>query len=216
MLERRKPPYVWVTWIAKLLAGDAQCEWAAWFRAHHTNYQRRPTSFDKASWTTVHNDMVRARALALEQAGYHVTLDDQNTFRLPGQSGAKLGGKPDLIATKETETLIIDCKTGTQRNSDYFQVLVYLLALGKLTRFNGQTLTGEVQYSHQALPVSATKLTKQEVTRIWDTLARIVDDTPPSRVPSFRECSFCEITAVDCPDRTDEPPSDEQVEAAPF
>ena len=32
---RETGPYVWVTWASKLLAGDASCEWASWFKAQH-------------------------------------------------------------------------------------------------------------------------------------------------------------------------------------
>jgi len=31
----RRSPYIWVTWLTKLMAGEAQCEWASWFKAHH-------------------------------------------------------------------------------------------------------------------------------------------------------------------------------------
>ena len=28
-------PYVWVTWLSKLLVGENSCEWGSWFRAQH-------------------------------------------------------------------------------------------------------------------------------------------------------------------------------------
>ncbi len=27
----REHPYIWATWLARLLAGEAHCEWAGWF-----------------------------------------------------------------------------------------------------------------------------------------------------------------------------------------
>ena len=42
MARKRDGPYVWVSWITKLLAGEVNCEWAPWFKAHHT-YQKVPS-----------------------------------------------------------------------------------------------------------------------------------------------------------------------------
>lgn len=217
MTERRESPYVWVTWVARLLAGEAQCEWAAWFRSHHVRYERRPRSFDLAGWNAAHSEMLRARAEALRQAGYSVTLDEQNKFTLRGVSGAALGGKPDLLATKGGEALVVDCKTGQQRDSDYFQVLLYMLALPRVdSRCRGKSLAGEVQYTDRAVSIPATELTTEIGERIWRILGRVTGNTPLPRVPSLAECSFCDITIADCPDRMDSPPADQQEEPAPF
>ena len=29
---RKDGPYIWVTWLNKLITGDQSCEWAYWFR----------------------------------------------------------------------------------------------------------------------------------------------------------------------------------------
>ena len=32
MAERRRDePYIWVTWLTRLLVGENSCEWAVWF-----------------------------------------------------------------------------------------------------------------------------------------------------------------------------------------
>lgn len=217
MPERRESPYVWVTWVARLLAGEAHCEWAAWFRAHHMHYEKRPNNFDLASWNAAHSEMIRERAEALRQAGFVVTLDEQNKFTLKGDTGAALGGKPDILATKDAEALVIDCKTGRQRHSDYFQVLVYMLALPFVNaRCRGKSLAGEIQYSDRSVSIQAAELNTETKERIWRILKRVTAEAPPPRVPSFAECSFCDITATDCPERVDHPPVDEQEKPAPF
>ena len=43
--------------------------------------------------------------------GYTVYVENQNSFRLRGRQ-ATLGGKPDLIAVKNADAVIIDAKTG--------------------------------------------------------------------------------------------------------
>ena len=45
MPTRRKFPYIWTTWLPRLLTGENSCEWAAWFKAHHESWSAsRPTS----------------------------------------------------------------------------------------------------------------------------------------------------------------------------
>ena len=85
MASPRDEPYVWVTWITKLLAGENHCEWAAWFRAHHT-YAKAPSDFDLAAWSAEHGAMVRERAAALRAEGLAVTVEGQNAFRLRGKT----------------------------------------------------------------------------------------------------------------------------------
>ncbi len=47
---RSTGPYVWVTWLLKLLAGESSCEWASWFKAQHEgwSWSRMPSDFDQA------------------------------------------------------------------------------------------------------------------------------------------------------------------------
>ena len=35
---RQDGPYIWVTWLTKLLVGENSCEWSAWFRAQHEGW----------------------------------------------------------------------------------------------------------------------------------------------------------------------------------
>ncbi len=34
---RANGPYVWVTWLPRLLSGESSCEWASWFKAQHNS-----------------------------------------------------------------------------------------------------------------------------------------------------------------------------------
>jgi hypothetical protein len=38
------------------------------------------------------------------------------------------------------------------------------------------------------------------VTRVGSLLRLVCADTPPARAPSFRECKYCDVLPVDCPD----------------
>ena len=36
MAVPRETPYIWTTWLPRLLTGENSCEWAVWFKAHHS------------------------------------------------------------------------------------------------------------------------------------------------------------------------------------
>jgi hypothetical protein len=92
---KRSMPYVWATWITKLLAGERQCLWAAWFRAHH-RYDKLPRDAALAAWTSEHTAMCGTCGRSLIMDGYNVRVEKQNDFKLVGRSGAVLSGKPDI------------------------------------------------------------------------------------------------------------------------
>ena len=48
MPQRREHPYIWATWLPRLLAGENSCEWAVWFKAHHVEGTRQPSDFGRA------------------------------------------------------------------------------------------------------------------------------------------------------------------------
>lgn len=206
MTERRDTPYLWVTWITRLMAGEAQCQWAAWFRAHFQHYDKQPSTFDTAAWNAQHGEMVRTRAAALRSTGYTVFVEDQNRFALPGRAGT-LGGKPDLVAINAGDALVVDCKTGQRKDSDYFQILVYMLVLPHAhPACASRQLRGELEYQDGILPVPADRLTSEIRDLIRITIERAAGPEPTPKVPSARECRLCDITRVDCPERVNEEP----------
>ena len=42
MAQRRQHPYVWATWLPRLLTGENSCEWAIWFKAHYQDWAQGP------------------------------------------------------------------------------------------------------------------------------------------------------------------------------
>ena len=94
-------PYVWVTWLTRLLVGENSCEWAAWFRAQHEGWSwaKAPSGFDLVGWQLAHTAGVNENRCLWEERGYAVFTENQNSFALRGRT-ATLGGKPDLVALK--------------------------------------------------------------------------------------------------------------------
>lgn len=212
MATKRSMPYVWVTWITKLLAGENQCAWAAWFRAHH-RYDKLPRDADLAAWTSEHTAMVGERSQALVADGYDVYREEQNSFTLKGRSGAVLSGKPDIVAVKGQDVRMVDCKTGAPRNSDQLQVMLYLFAL-PLTdaSYRNKRLVGEVVYRAGAVTIPGGAVDEAFKQQLAKTLQLITSNEPAARVPSYGECRFCDISRKDCPGRIDTPPQEAQVD----
>ncbi len=73
-------PYIWVTWLTRLIAGEAQCEWSLWYRARYRFDKLAPGS-DLVRWTMEHDHLVQARAEALVKAGLKPVPEQSMTVR---------------------------------------------------------------------------------------------------------------------------------------
>lgn len=98
--EARAAPYVWVTWLTKLLAGENHCEWALWFKSRH-KYDKMESGFDLNRWTREHDEMVQWRATKLREEGHDVRVEDENGFRVEGKSGTTVAGKPAIVVSTD-------------------------------------------------------------------------------------------------------------------
>ena len=212
MAVQRTDPYIWVTWLTKLLSGESQCEWSSWFRAHHKDYDRVPSDFNLATWTVDHNELVRERRETLRDEGYEVFVEDENAFKRTGQTGIVVSGKPDLLAIRDGKGILEDCKTGRPRTSDQLQVLVYMLLLpiGN-PRCSGIQLSGRVVYRTGSVDVPASELNDSFRSRFVDLVKRVGGEKPLPKAPSWSECRYCDIGPADCLYRVQEPP--ESIEA---
>ena len=203
MPHPRESPYVWATWLAKLLAGEASCEWAGWFRAHHQDWTKPPSDFDQARWMLDHTALVNRERESREKLGYTVFTENQNAFRLRGRN-ATLAGKPDLIAVKGGDRVLIDVKMGKPSPAHTAQVRIYMYALPKaLEQFRGVEFRGHVVYpdSHVGIPASA--VDSRFVENLGALVRRLATETPARRVPSAGECRWCDITGEDCRERVE-------------
>ena len=58
MAVPRETPYIWATWLPRLLTGENSCEWAVWFKAHHQGWTRQPSQFDQTQWLLDHTALL--------------------------------------------------------------------------------------------------------------------------------------------------------------
>lgn len=205
-------PYIWVTWLTRLLAGSNQCLWAPWFKARNRYEKVEDPDFKKAEWTAQHTALVQQTAAALTEDGYTCRIENQNAFRLKG-TGAILGGKPDIIAFRVSHVLIVDAKSGGQHDSDWWQVLVYLFAVPLAFKDDcqGRTITGMVAYKPvregerpRMVPVPELSADRRaDIVKMLHSVGKDAVDSP-KQVPSQAECRFCDIGKQDCDQRSGE------------
>ena len=67
MPRPREHPYIWATWLAKLLASQDPCEWAGWFRAHYQDWTKPPSDFDSTQWMLNHTPLSHAGPFPLSR-----------------------------------------------------------------------------------------------------------------------------------------------------
>ena len=192
MPRPRDAPFIWATWLAKLLAGESNCEWAGWFRSHYQDWAKPPSDFDQPQWMLAHTDLVnresRESRESREKLGYTVFTENQNAFRLRGRN-ATLAGKPDLIAVKGGDAMIIDAKTGKPSPAHPAQVRIYMYALPKaLEQSRGVEFRGHVVYPHSQVGIPASAVDGKFVQNLAALIRRLASETPVQRVPSVQEC----------------------------
>ena len=205
MAEPRQSPYVWVTWLTKLLVGEDSCEWASWFKAQHEgwSWNKVPSTFDLAKWTMNHTALLGRVRAELEGDGYAVFEENQNRFTLRSTtSGVAIAGKPDLIARHGDVSLILDAKTGKPRASDTLQVMTYMWAVPQaLRQYAGVAFDGKLVYEDHEETIPSSAVDATFIRNIGQLIQRVSNPSPARKVPSARECGFCVITSVDCPER---------------
>jgi len=205
---RRNGPYIWVTWLTKLLVGENSCEWAAWFRTQNESGSWEKTKpakpFDQVGWQLAHTSRINEIRERFEKDGFVVLTENQNSFTLRSRSsGIAIGGKPDLIAREGKHGVIVDVKTGQPSPSHGVQVMTYMWAVPRaLHQYSGMTFSGLIVYNDHEVPIPATAIDTPFTENIGKLIGRVGDARKQARkVPSAMECGFCPITHVDCPER---------------
>ena len=151
MAQRREHPYIWATWLPRLLTGENSCEWAAWFKAHYQDWTRTPSEFNQTEWMLNRAVLLNKRKAEWELSHYSVAIEGQNSFQLRGRS-ATLAGKLDLITQRDSQAVIVDAKTGQDSPSHVVQVMIYLYAIPRaMEQYQNLKLRGEATYLDEAI-----------------------------------------------------------------
>ena len=161
---RATGPFVWITWLSRLLSGESSREWASWFKTQHEgwSWSRMPSGFDQTDWMMNHTALLNEQRHKWEQQGYSVLTEGQNSFNLRGSS-AVLAGKPDVVARHRDEITVIDAKTGRPSPAHAVQVLTYMYALPRaLERYRELSIAGQVAYPDHVVDIPADSLERAD------------------------------------------------------
>ena len=79
----------------------------------------------------------------------------------------------------------------------------YALPLA-LPQYRNVRIGGEVIYPTHTVRIPRGALPNQFIENLGALIRRLASDTPPKTVPSPQECRFCDISAIDCPERVDD------------
>ena len=200
----RKRPYVWTSWLTKLLAGEDRCWWKAWYKSHYkaAKLEDEDRADFFAEWTKKHDVLTARKAAAFRNEGYVTRVESQAEFKLVGKV-ADLAGKPDLVAIKDGRAIVVDAKSGKKRSSDHWQVLVYLFGL-PLAWTGDLALEGALEYPDGEEEVRP--LGKREREAIVAAVVKVSGDDVPEHAPSPNECKYCDVAA--CEERYASPEGD--------
>ena len=202
---RTNGPCIAPGWLASLLSGEAQCQWASWFRTHHEDWHAvEGTILSGPNWPVDYTYRLNRCVKRYEEQGYAVSNGAPNAYNLSlGQ--AVLSGRPDVIATKGDACVVIDFPRGEANRSHVLQVITHMYALPRaVERLRGMAPRGEVVYSRETVDIPADSVDQEFVENLQWQVQRLASGEPLTRVPSPDECRACDITASDCPERMED------------
>ena len=115
---------------------------------------------------------------------------------------ALLVGKPDLIVERGDDVLVIDVKTGREQAWHAVQVQIYKYAIARARpEYHDRMIAGQVAYPRHITRVPRGALDNGFIRDLGALIQKVAAPTPPPAAPSSQECRFCDITALDCPER---------------
>ena len=219
MTEKRNGCYVWVTWLAKLMAGDVQCQWALWFKSRYIVNPKAPSDFQQAAWVVEHNKCLDDLCRSCAVKSFAVFKESQNSFAAK-RGNMTIGGKPDLVVLEnEKNCAVYDVKTGQPKASDVIQVMLYMAFLPYNTSglYKRMAINGYVVYKNgekTSVPSNSVNDSfRAQITHFLNVLNAVNE---PEKTPSYLECKFCDITKEDCPKRIENENATQQIYDLPM
>jgi hypothetical protein len=207
LYEPKQFPSIWVTWLAKLMTDEIHCSWSVWFRTHY-KYEKLNRNFDSAKWNANHQALLNDRLADLQVQSFKVFAEGENWFEIIGKSYlVKVSGKPDILAIRNGQAWVEDCKTGKKKNSDLYQILLYMLLLPlSHQKCRATKLEGRLVYPDTVMEISSDQVNKEFKAQFRETIAMLSQPVCPRKVACFQECQYCDISAQYCPERVEDNP----------
>ncbi len=196
---------IWVTWIAKLMAGESSCPYSAWLKTNYSNYEKTPSNPEFIKYRLEHSRMINELRKERLSKGETVFVENANRFSLEIKPNLSLAGKPDLIALSKGKATVYECKSAGEKDSHQIQLMIYLYCLPQyFNRYQSSGLQGYLVYhpnTKSEIPQST--VDKNFIDNLYYWLEVLGSDEPPAKAPSENECLFCNIAKADCPERVE-------------
>ncbi len=196
MAEPRSSPYIWTTWLARLLVGDAPCLWQYWYQSHNKLTEKEPDDFNRVAWKMDHARMADELRRELTATGIKPIMSHR--FKIPAAGNAIIAGEVDCLVVGKNEFCVYDCKTGMPHSRDNAQVMVYMYALLQQPAFRDKVARGIVAYRNTRVEIPGLPFTFETNLNYFVDL--LVTDSPAPKSPG-ESCAECQVTANDCADR---------------
>jgi hypothetical protein len=197
----RNEPFIWATWLAKVMSGRVNCQWQYWFQSHHKLLSKQPSTFDVLNWQIGHTRLLTEVKQELLARGLRPRTEVSIKFELPGLE-TRISGKADCVVVDGSEVMLYDFKTGRQHKSDRLQVMIYMYGLATLPLYASSRIRGTVVYRDERVSVPDLSETFESDLTYFARLLSAA--TEPQREPG-PDCAMCAISSIDCPDRPGPP-----------
>ena len=195
--EPRAAPFIWASWLARVMSGRVSCEWQYWFQTHHRLRSKQPSSFDALGWQIGHTRLLSEVRREASARDIRPQIEFSISFELP-EVDAKIAGKADCLIVDGSDVTVLDCKTGNVHQSDQVQVMIYMYGLATYPQFARSRIRGQVIYRDERVEIPYLP-EHFEADLIYFARALATGERP-LRQPG-PDCSFCSIAAIDCPER---------------
>ena len=202
---RTTGPRISPAWLAELLSGETRCQWASWFKTHHEDWKTvEMPDLSGVDWRVQYTYQLNDCIKRYEEQGYTVSNGEPNAYTL-NVGEAVISGRPDVIATKGSDCIVIDFPKGRPNRSHAFQVITHMYALPRsLKRLRGMSPRGQLAYWQELVDIPSDSLDRGFIENLHRQAQPLAAGQPLARVPSPDECWTCDITAADCPQRMED------------
>jgi len=196
MANQRESPFIWVSWLSKVMAGEVSCHWQTWFQTHNQLTEKQPSDFNLANWKIKHTKLLTELKEKLIEEKMSPLIEREIRYQIP-ESNTTIKGKIDCKIEKDDEIIVYDCKTGNERTSDQTQVMIYMYLLSKK---EDKKIKGKVIYNEREIEINELPKDFEEDFNYFINI--LASENSPVKNPGS-DCKFCDITKQDCPERED-------------
>lgn len=195
---------------------------ARWTVEHNKLLQERRNGLERLGYKVFIEDQNSFKLNLIVQIGdanVSKTLSEAEQREPMQMQNIIISGKADIVAIGKMEDdkitglmhdsyLVEDIKSGKPKTSDHIQVITYMLWLPKAIiegriKYAGIKFNGCIVYKlgikNVEIPAGLAYEDEALKRYIWDAIKLMTGDEADCRkVPSEKECSWCDITCADC------------------